>query len=101
MLIWHQGRVLTKVPDDALPAAIGAAEDVAVGGESFLWHGATPFLNHQHYPRGCGNVQTNVANGAEKNLLPFWWIYTCRWAGIFLQVYSLFSNAVFDVGRPP
>ena len=31
--------LLVKVPDDALPAAIGAAKNIAVGGESFLWHG--------------------------------------------------------------
>ena len=31
--------LLVKVPDDALPAAIGTAKDVAVGGESLLWHG--------------------------------------------------------------
>ena len=49
--------LLVKVPDDTLPAAIGAAKDVAVGGESFLWHLAAPFLNHQHYPRGFGYVQ--------------------------------------------
>ena len=28
--------LLVKVPDDALPAAIGSSEDVTVGGESFL-----------------------------------------------------------------
>ena len=29
--------LLIKVPDDTLPAAIGAAKDVAVSSEPFLW----------------------------------------------------------------
>ena len=89
--------LLVEVPDDALPATIGAAEYIAVGGESFLWHGAAPFLNHQHYRIAFAYVQTNVVNGAEKNRLAFWWIYTCRWAGNFSCVYSLFSGADFEV----
>lgn len=101
MLIWHQGRVLTKVPDAALPAAIGAAEDVAVGGESFLWHGATPFLNHQHYPRGCGNVQTYVLCYAEKNFPAFWWFYTCLGRGVFTGLFFVYCDANFEVGYPP
>ena len=83
--------LLIEVPDDALPAAIGAAEYIAVGGESFLWHGATPFLNHQQYSRGRGNVQPKVGNGVEKNRPAFWWFYTCRWA----EPYSLFLHRRF------
>ena len=41
--------MLVKIPDDALPAAICSPKNIAVGGESFLWHLTAPFLNHQHY----------------------------------------------------
>ena len=46
--------LLVKVPDDALPAAICAAKDVAVSGQSLFWHGwwfllSGCFINHQHY----------------------------------------------------
>ena len=77
--------LLVKVPDYALPAAIGSPKYIAICCESFLWHGATPFLNHQQYSSGGGNVQTNVVNGAEKNLPTFWWIYTCLGRGNFFR----------------
>ena len=64
--------LLVKVPDDTLPAAIGAAKDVAVGGESFLWHLAAPFLNHQHYRTAFAYVQTYVFRFVEKSLPVFW-----------------------------
>ena len=31
--------LLVKIPDDALPSAVCPLENIAVGGESFLWHG--------------------------------------------------------------
>ena len=65
-----------EVPDDALPAAIGAAKYVAVGGQPLFWHLAAPFLNHQQYSRGLAYVYPYVANRTEKNLPAFWWIYT-------------------------
>ena len=36
--------------------------------------------------------------GAEKKFPTFWQIYTYLGRGDFLQAYSLFSGAVFDVG---
>ena len=41
--------LFVKIPDHALPAAVCAAKNIAVGGKSFLWHGAASFLNHQQY----------------------------------------------------
>ena len=59
--------LLVKVPDDALPAAIGSSEDVTVGRESFLWHGwwfLLPgcFINHQHYRIAPAYVHPHVLN---------------------------------------
>ena len=89
--------LLVKIPDDALPAAVCAAEYIAVGGQSLFRHFAAPFLNHQQYSRGGGNVQTNVVNRAEKNRAGFWWFYTCRWAkpsSLFTppQIFALLTN---------
>ena len=77
--------LLVKVPDDALPSSVCSTKDVAVGGESFLWHGAAPFLNHQHYLRGCGNVHPQFSNPAEKNLPVFWLFYTYLGGGDFFR----------------
>ena len=95
--------LLVKIPDDALPAAIGSSEDVTVGGESFLWHGwwfLLPgcFINHQHYRIAPAYVQPNVVNGAEKNLPAFWWIYTCLGRGVFKISFLCLCGAVFEVG---
>ena len=49
--------VFIEVPDHALPAAICSTKHITVGCESFLFHLAAPFPNHQHYPRGFGYVQ--------------------------------------------
>ena len=92
----------SEVPDDTLPAAIGSAKHVAVGGESFLWHGWWFLLP------GCfsttnttgyvGPMSTLMFVTAWRKIFPaFWWFYTCRWAGIFLRAYSLFSGADFEV----
>ena len=94
--------LLVKVPDDALPAAIGSSEDVTVGGESFLWHGwwfLLPgcFINHQHYRIAPAYVQPNVVNGAEKNLPTFWWIYICLGRGIFHGPIRCLCSANFEV----
>ena len=73
--------LLVKVPDDALPAAIGTAEDIAVCCESLLWHGwrflpSGVLFNHQHYRTAFAYVQTYVLRFVEKNLPAFWWFYT-------------------------
>ena len=64
--------LLVKIPDDTLPSSVCSLEHVAVGGESFLWHGVAPFLNHQHYPTAFAYVHPYVANRAEKNWTGFW-----------------------------
>ena len=78
--------LLVKVPDDALPAAIGTAEDIAVCCESLLWHGwrflpSGVLFNHQHYRIALNYVQTYVVSGVEKISSGFWWIYTCLGRG--------------------
>ena len=70
----------------ALPAAVFPLADAALAVGSFLCHAGgllSVFFNHQHYRIALTYVQTNVANWVEKNRTGFWWIYTCRWAGIF------------------
>jgi hypothetical protein len=86
-----------EVPDDALPAAIGAAKYVAVGGQSLFWHLAAPFLNHQHYSRGLAYVYPYVANWAEKKRPDFWWFYTCLGRGISLGPVLCLCGAYFEV----
>ena len=87
--------LLIKVPDDALPSSVCSTKDIAVGGESFLWHGAAPFLNHQHYRTAFAYVQTYVFRFVEKSLPAFWWFYLYRQAGKFLRPYSLFMRRKF------
>ena len=90
--------LLIEIPDDALPSSVCSTKDVAVGGESFLWHGAAPFLNHQHYRTAFAYVQTYVLRFVEKNLPAFWWIYTCLGRGVFKISFLCLCGANFEVG---
>ncbi len=73
--------LLVKVPDDALPAAIGPPKYIAVCNESFLRHNwwflpSGCFINRQQYRTAFAYVQTYVFRYVEKNHPAFWWIYT-------------------------
>lgn len=96
---WHHRYALATRPN-TLPSVIRSPKDFAVCYELFLWHSwwflpSVVFFNHQHYSRGRGNVQPNVANWAEKNLPAFWWFYTCLGREFLLGLFFVYAAQIF------